>query len=87
MSPEATTSIESIEKKLCAEIESILSLNPGAITPDTNLPALGITSLDFVGLMLAIEHKFGVNLLQKGIKIQDPQSPRTLASAIKAHSP
>jgi acyl carrier protein len=76
--------LESIQKQLCAEIEMLLSLKPGSVTPDTDLPALGIASLDFVSLMLAIEQKFGVDLMQKGIKIEDTQSPRSLAAAVLA---
>ena len=32
--------------------------------------------------MLAIEQEFGVDLMQKGIKIEDTKSPRSLAAAV-----
>jgi acyl carrier protein len=76
--------IESIQAQLCAEIETLLSLKAGSITPDTDLPTLGINSLSFVSLLLAIEQKFGVNLMQTGLTIDDTKSPRRLAAAVQS---
>lgn len=76
--------LESIQKQLCSEIASMLSMPSGSITPDTDLPALGISSLTFVSLLLFIEQNFGVNLMQVGLKIDDTKSPRRLAAAIQA---
>jgi acyl carrier protein len=76
--------IESIQKQLCTEIETLLSLQAGSVTPDTDLPALGISSLDFVSLVLNIEQRFSVNLMEIGLKIDDTKSPRNLAAVIRA---
>lgn len=81
--PEALT-IESIQKQLCTEIETLLSLKSGSVTPDTDLPALGISSLDFVSLVLNIEQRFGINLMEIGLKIDDTKSPRNLAAVIQS---
>jgi acyl carrier protein len=76
--------VESIRTQLCAEIETLLSLKTGSVTPDTDLPAMGIPSLSFVSLLLVIEQKFGVNLMQTGLKFEDTVSPNALASAVIA---
>jgi acyl carrier protein len=76
--------IETVQKQLCEEIRVLMSLKPGAVLPDTNLPSLGIDSLRFVSLLIVIEQKFGVSLMKVGLKKEDMQSVRTLASAICA---
>jgi len=81
--PEAQT-IETIQSQLCDEIRVLMSLKPGAVSPDTNLAALGIDSLRFVSLLIVIEQKFGVSLMKVGLKKEDMQSVRTLAAAIWA---
>lgn len=77
-------SIDNVQKQLCEEIRTLLSLKPGAVLPDTNLAGLGIDSLRFVSLLIVIEQKFGVSLMKKGLKKEDLQSVRTLSSAICA---
>ncbi|HWE04103.1 MAG TPA: acyl carrier protein [Tepidisphaeraceae bacterium] len=76
--------LETIQKGLCIELETLLSLKPGTITVDTSLPTLGVDSLRFVSLLLAIEQRFGVNLMKIGIKQDDLKTVVTLAAAVKA---
>jgi acyl carrier protein len=76
--------VESIQQYLCSEIETLLSLKAGSIKLDTELAAVGIPSLSFVSLLLAVEQKFGVNLLEKGLQIEDTKTPRALAAAVLA---
>jgi acyl carrier protein len=77
-------SIESIQKQLGIEIETLLSLKSGTIQPDTDLTVLGIDSLRFVSLLLVIEQKFGVSLLKAGLTNEDTKSMRNLAAAVHA---
>lgn len=76
--------LSSIEQQLCLEIRTLLSLGPGTIAPETNLPDLGIDSLRWVSLLMIIEQKFGVSLISAGLKQSDMQSPRSLATAVLA---
>jgi len=77
-------SIESVQKQLCSEIQTIMCLSPGSVTAETHLPSLGMDSLRFVSLLLAIEQKFGVNLMKAGLKPDDTKSVPNLAAVILA---
>jgi acyl carrier protein len=79
----APLTAESIETSLCREFETLMSLAPQSVNAETDLPSLGVDSIRFVSLILAIEQKFGVNLMQIGIKPDDLKTPRTLAARIK----
>jgi acyl carrier protein len=79
-----TLTIDTIEQQLCEELQTLLSLKPGSVKPETLLQPLGVDSLRFVSLLLAIEQKFGVSLMKKGIKREDMQTVRTLAAAVDA---
>lgn len=73
-----------IEKQLSSELETLMALKPGTVNADTALQTLGVDSLRFVSLLLAIEQKFGVSLMKLGIKQEDMKSVRTLAAAVLA---
>jgi acyl carrier protein len=79
--------IDEIQKQLCEEIRTMLSLKPGAVQPDTVLASLGIDSMRFVSLLIVIEQKFGVSLMKIGLKSDDMKSVRTLSAAIIAGRP
>jgi acyl carrier protein len=72
-------SLESIEQILIAELAS---QTPGKITPQSTLSSLGVDSLKLVSLILVIEQKFGVNLMQVGMKPEDMESVASLAAAV-----
>jgi acyl carrier protein len=74
-------SLESIEQLLIGELAS---QTPGKITPQSTLASLGVDSLKLVSLILIIEQKFGVNLMQVGMKPEDVESVASLAAAVKA---
>jgi acyl carrier protein len=76
--------ITAIEQRLCTEIQVLLALTPGAVLPDTSLRSLGMDSLRFVSLLIAIEKVFGLSLMKAGLKREAIQSVRTLAAAIHA---
>jgi acyl carrier protein len=76
--------LDSIERQLCTELQTLLGLKPGAVAADTPLASLGVDSLRLVSLLLVIEQKFGVNLMKIGMKPDDMRSVRTLAAAVNA---
>ena len=76
--------LESIERQLCTEIQTLRSLAAGSVKPDSTLASLGIDSLKLVSLILVIEQKFGVNLMKRGMKPEDMKSVHTLAKAVVA---
>lgn len=76
--------LESIQQQLCREIEILVSLKSGSLTPESDLTILGIDSLRFVSLLIVIEQKFGVALMKTGITNEDTKTARNLAAAIQA---
>ncbi len=79
--------IETVRDRLCTEIQVLMALKAGAVTPDTPLQSLGMDSLRFVSLLITIEKVFGISLMKSGLKRESLQSVRTLAEAIhSAHS-
>ena len=76
--------IDIIEKQLSVEIQTLLSLKANSVSADTAIEPLGMDSLKLVSLMIAIEQKFGVNLMKTGLKPRDLKSVSTLAAAIHA---
>jgi acyl carrier protein len=78
------TTLQEIQSQLCIEIQTIMSLKPGSVTTETHLPSLGMDSLRFVSLLLAIEQKFGVNLMKGGLKPEDTKTVPNFAAVIFA---
>ena len=76
--------MENIEETLIREIATILSINPATIKPDSTLQALGIDSLSFVELLVFIEKKYNLKLMESRLTREDFQSIRSLASRIRA---
>jgi acyl carrier protein len=74
--------VETIQSRLCIEIQTILSLKPNSIVPDTAMEPLGIDSMKLVSLIIVIEKKFGIDLVRTGLKPGDLKSVRSLAAAI-----
>jgi acyl carrier protein len=74
--------IETNQQQLCTEIETLMSLKRGSVTASTDLTKLGIDSLKFVSLLLAIEQKFGVSLMKTGLKPDDTKTAPNFAAAI-----
>ena len=76
--------VETIHSQLASEIDTLVNLKPGTVNADTDLTVLGIDSLRFVSLVLAIESRFGVNLMKKGVTNDDTRTVRALTAAIIA---
>jgi len=74
---------ESIETALCSEIEALLSLPRGQVTPEVALQSIGFDSLRFVSLLVAIEQRFGLNLMKAGLDREALRSVSSLAAAIE----
>jgi len=77
---------ETVQQELCSAVQTLLALDAGAVTPDTPLRGLGLDSLRFVSLMLAIERQFGVSLMKGGLRRTDMESVRTLAALVVQRS-
>lgn len=80
-------SLQTIEDRLCTEIQVLLALKPGGIQPETTLQSLGMDSLRLVSLLIAVEKTFGINLMEAGLKREALQSVRSLAAAIFSGKP
>jgi len=70
------------EQTLIDEVAAILSKDPAAILPDTPLHELGIDSLSFVELLVFIEKKFNLKLLESGLTKEDFETIHSIASRI-----
>jgi acyl carrier protein len=65
--------------KITSIVESLLAkrAGPKTVAPDAILSDSGLTSLDMVGLMLAIEDEFGIEIPQRRMT---PANFRTIAA-------
>ena len=73
---EATTA----RAQVAAIVEALLAKRGGAasvVSPEQNLTDAGLTSLDMVNLMLAIEDEFGIEIPQRQMT---PANFRTIAT-------
>ena len=73
--------IESITEQLLAEIRIVTG---GRITPDPARPLAdhGINSMGFMELLVFIDQKWGVSLVDQGISARDVADIRALAARI-----
>jgi|GEM_PF-1990021 len=74
--------IKKIEEILINEIAVILSRDPAEILPETPLNELGVDSLSFVELLVFIEKKFQIQLMESGLTKDDFHTLQTIASTI-----
>lgn len=75
--------IAEIQQFLNHEVATILHLDEAAVNEDSSLDALGIHSMAFVELLIAIEKKFGVQMIKAGITRADMNRLGTLANRIE----
>jgi len=71
-----------IEESLIREVAAILSKDPGSIEPEIPLHEMGIDSLGFVELLVTIEKKFNIKLMESGLTRHDFRTIRSLSSKI-----
>ena len=71
-----------IEEELIHEIAVITSLETKQTDVEAPLHTLGLDSLKFVELLVAIERIFGVKLMESGMTREDFYTVRALSRAI-----
>ena len=72
-----------IQAFLKHEAALILRMKESEVNENASLDELGINSMAFVELLIAIENKFGVQLIQAGITKADLSSLKTFAQRIE----
>ena len=73
-----------IEESLILEVAAILSRDPALIEPEVPLHEMGLDSLGFVELLVVIEKKFKIKLMESGLTRNDFRTIRSLSSKIGA---
>jgi len=73
---------EQVEDILALEVSSILGLDVDKAPLDEPLDALGMDSMAFVELLVAIEQRFAVKLMRTDMRREDLRSIRALAARI-----
>jgi acyl carrier protein len=78
-----SVTVEEIKKSLLDELGTILAreLSPGDST--VPLRELGVNSLSLVEMFVVIENRFGVKLMDSGLKREDFASIDALSTAIR----
>lgn len=74
---------EQVEDFLALEVSSILGLDVEKAPVDEPLDALGMDSMAFVELLVAIEQQFQVKLMRTDMRREDLRSIRALAARIR----
>ncbi len=69
---------------LIREASIILSKNPGEISGDTPLASLGFDSMSFVELLISIEKKYQIKLIEIGVKPDDMKTLEALARRLQS---
>ena len=75
-------SVSDIEEILIKEVADILSMDRATVTVDLPFRSLGMTSMDFVELLVMIETTFDLNLIETDLRKEDFQAINSLASRI-----
>lgn len=73
-------SAEQIQERVISLVTDILSANSIAVdvSPGSRLADIGMTSMDMVNLMLAVEAEFDMTIPQADITPENFQSPQTI---------
>ena len=76
--------VSDVQSRLLALVKSILKQNAitAAVEPATLLVDVGLTSMDMVNLMLAVESEFDFTIPQSEITPENFQSVETLTSLV-----
>ena len=67
-------SIEDVQDALRQELAVVLNQPPAELAPDRPLHEIGVDSIAFVELMVFIEKRFGVSLLDAKLERKDRKS-------------
>jgi len=74
--------IKEIEDILISEVATISASNADDVAVDASLHDLGIDSLGFVELLVAIEKRFELKLIESGLTREDFETIKSLAQCI-----
>ena len=75
------TTVE-IERILIEEIAVILNADASSLSADAPLHTLGVDSMSFVELLVFIEKRFKLKLMESSLKKEDFRTIRALAARI-----
>ncbi len=73
-----------IESFLVRELATVLATDEESITPQTPLASLGVDSIRFVEILIAVEKEYGVRLIEAGLTREDLRDVASLARRILA---
>jgi acyl carrier protein len=73
-----------IEAVLIREIATILGKEKGSITPQTPLKSLGMDSIRFVEIIIIVEKRFGIKLMEIGLDRDALENIASLSRCIAA---
>ena len=76
-------SIEDVEDALRQELAVVLNQPPAELALERPLHEIGVDSIAFVELMVFIEKRFGVSLLEARLERKDIESLRAIASSVE----
>ena len=76
------SNIAAIEETLCKEISTILDVDISLVKKDSFLPQLGLDSMGFVELLVFIEKKFQIKLIESGLNKSDFETIAALSRKI-----
>jgi acyl carrier protein len=76
-------SLKEIEDLLIREVATILSIDPASVAADAPLHTLGMSSMAFVELLVAIEQTFGLTLMETDLTKDDFQAIGSLARRVQ----
>ncbi|OGV37388.1 MAG: hypothetical protein A2020_15025 [Lentisphaerae bacterium GWF2_45_14] len=71
-----------VEKFLRKELAAVLRCSEDDIGLDSSFSALGLNSMSFVELLIIIEQKYGLKLINAGLTAEDMSSVTALATRI-----
>ena len=74
--------VKEIENILINEVSAILAADIDAVGADVTLQDLGVDSLGFVELLVAIEKRFNLKLIESGLTQEDFRTIGSLAKRI-----
>lgn len=72
-----------VEEALIQEVAAILSRYADTIDPEIALHEMGIDSLGFVELLVIMEKRFNIKLMESGLTKNDFKTIRSLSLKIK----
>jgi acyl carrier protein len=78
----ASRSLHEVESFLLAETGIILAENSTEITSSVPLADTGYDSMSFVSLLISVEKKYGIKLVEKGLNPEDMKTLKSLAERI-----